>query len=149
LARKAAEDFRSLKARDNEAWAQAVLAEALLAEGKAADARRAIEQAAAWGAKSQDLSVRLTFTTAAARVRAASGQPEDLAAAMTSLQTVVEDASKAGFVGFQLEARLALGELELKSGKAEQGRKRLQALAQEAAAKSFLLIACKAVRLSS
>lgn len=44
-----------------------------------------------------------------------------------------------------LEARLVLGEIDLREqGQADEGVKRLQALAREAKAKSFFLIARKA-----
>ena len=54
------------------------------------------------------------------------------------------EATKAGLVRLQFEARLALGEIELKSGASAAGRARLSALAAEATAKGFGLIARKA-----
>jgi hypothetical protein len=53
-------------------------------------------------------------------------------------------ATKHGFVPEQLEARLALGEIEMKSGASDAGRARLAALEKDAQAKGFLLIARKA-----
>ena len=46
--------------------------------------------------------------------------------------------------GYQLEARLALAEIEIQSGKCNAGRSLLAALEKEAKAKGFALIARKA-----
>jgi hypothetical protein len=54
------------------------------------------------------------------------------------------DASRHGYAGFEFESRLNLGELELRSGKANAGRARLQQLQTDARNKGFLLIARKA-----
>jgi hypothetical protein len=78
--------------------------------------------------------------------RAASGGAADVAEALQSLEAALAEATNAGFLPFQLEARLALGEIELASGKAEQGRTRLQALEREASARGYALIARKAAR---
>ncbi len=51
---------------------------------------------------------------------------------------------KVGSYGRQLEARLALGEIEMKSGKTAAGRARLEALEAEARTKGYKLIARKA-----
>jgi hypothetical protein len=63
---------------------------------------------------------------------------------MKKLISVLAEATKTGFVGDQLEVRLALGEIEMKSGKTNAGRARLAALEKEAAKKDFLLVARKA-----
>jgi hypothetical protein len=57
-----------------------------------------------------------------------------------------DSASKHKYFGYQLEARLALGEIETGAGKIAAGRARLTALQKDAAAKGFLLIARKAAR---
>lgn len=49
-----------------------------------------------------------------------------------------------GFLDFEFEARLALGEIELASGQVAAGRARLETLEKEATAKGFLLIARQA-----
>jgi hypothetical protein len=61
-----------------------------------------------------------------------------------ALESARPEASRYGYVGFELEARLRLGELELRSGKATAGRARLQQLQSDARNKGFLLIARKA-----
>jgi hypothetical protein len=54
------------------------------------------------------------------------------------------DAAKQNLTGIQLEARLAQGEVEMKSGDRTNGRSHLAALKKDATAKGFLLIALKA-----
>ncbi len=49
-----------------------------------------------------------------------------------------------GYVPYQLEARLALGEVETHSGHVAEGRARLASLEEDAEAKRFGLIARKA-----
>ncbi len=55
-----------------------------------------------------------------------------------------KEAHTAGLVAIEFEARLALGEVERKAGQATKARATLNALAQEAKAKGFNLIAAKA-----
>lgn len=71
-----------------------------------------------------------------------------LTEAKSSLETSLEEATRTGFVGHQFEARLALAEIELKSGRTTQGRARPEALEREAKAKGFGLIARKAAALT-
>jgi hypothetical protein len=49
-----------------------------------------------------------------------------------------------GYLGHELEANLALGEIEIASGQTAQGRSRLQTVKQQARAKGLLLIANQA-----
>ncbi|MCP4660212.1 MAG: hypothetical protein GY856_32835, partial [bacterium] len=49
-----------------------------------------------------------------------------------------------GLLALQLEARLALGEVELAAGELTAGRSRLEALAEEARSRGFGLIARQA-----
>jgi hypothetical protein len=56
-------------------------------------------------------------------------------------------ATKSGYVGYQLESRLALEEIELESGKSAASRARLQQLQKDAKEKGFDLIARKAAAL--
>jgi hypothetical protein len=56
----------------------------------------------------------------------------------------VTEARKFGFLGVELEARLAMGEIEMKSGLTEAGSKRLADLEKTAQAKGYGLIARKA-----
>jgi hypothetical protein len=57
---------------------------------------------------------------------------------------MLAEATKRGFVGYQLEARLALGELEMKSRQTAAGRAHLTALEKEARTRGFLAVSRKA-----
>jgi hypothetical protein len=83
----------------------------------------------------------MEFAIAAAQVLAGSGKTAD---ASKILADVIADARKMGPVQYELEARLASGEIELKSGVAAEGRKNLDALAKDASARGYALIAEKA-----
>ena len=61
---------------------------------------------------------------------------------------MLSDATKYGFIGYELEAKLALGELEMNSGKTAAGRLLLASLQKEAVANGFLSISRKAAAAS-
>jgi hypothetical protein len=83
----------------------------------------------------------MEFAIAEAQVLAGSGKAAD---ANRILAEVIANARKMGLVRYELEARLASGEIELKSGVAAEGRKNLDALAKDASARGYALIAQKA-----
>jgi tetratricopeptide (TPR) repeat protein len=141
LSRQAADEYHVQKRPDEQALAQATLAESLLAQGKVAPAREAIDHALERMGKSEDRNFRLRVNLAAARVRAAEGDP---ATAMTSLQATLAEARKYGFLVRQFDARLSLGQMEMKSGRTAAGRSHLGLLEKDAKARGFLLIAHKA-----
>ena len=90
--------------------------------------------------KNENRAAGLAITLAAARVRAATGQ---VAEAMKDLASILRDAKRYGYGGYQLEATLELGELELESG-SRAARDHLAALEREAKTKGFGLIGHKA-----
>jgi tetratricopeptide (TPR) repeat protein/tRNA A-37 threonylcarbamoyl transferase component Bud32 len=140
LARNSEEVFRAEGATDREAVAEVLLADALLAQKKTAEAREAAGQARALAEKSKERRARWGAARAAARVRAATGSPVDQAAAVASLDSAAAEAAKAGYVGVNLELRLAAGQIEKAAGRAPSARARLRLVAKEAAAKGFSLI---------
>jgi eukaryotic-like serine/threonine-protein kinase len=140
--REAREALRKQGDMDNELRADAALAQALLAQGKSAEAAKEIDTVTA--EKLQDEEVRLELELATAFVRAASGKRADQSAAIKALGATLGEATKHGFVGYELEARLALGEIDIDSSRIAVGRSDLQALERDAKAKGFLLIASKA-----
>jgi tetratricopeptide (TPR) repeat protein len=139
--RQVIQEFRAEKDVDGEILARAVLARALLAASRPTDASQEIAAAAALSARSQDRNLGLTFAIVAARVRAATGSPAE---AVRSLEASLAEATTSGFVVHQFDARLALGEIEIRSGKATAGRARLGALEKDATARGFRLVARKA-----
>jgi len=84
--------------------------------------------------------VRYDYELAEIRVRAVAGD----AAAAKSLEALAAKASQAGLALYDLEARLMLGEMELRSGRAEAGRARLRAAETEATARGLALLARRA-----
>ncbi len=139
-ARQAAEVFRAIKAIQLEPAAGEVLAQSLLAQGKIGEAQNVINQAQLLASKTDDLDARFPVSITAARVSAAAAK---FAEARKILTSTLAGAARYGYAGYELEARLALGEVEMKSGRAA-GRARLEELEKEAKARGYGLIARKA-----
>jgi ATP/maltotriose-dependent transcriptional regulator MalT len=132
LARQALEEFHAAKITELQISAHAVLAQALLAQGKLNPARKEIATGKPLAAKTQQRLLRLQFEIAAAEVLAASGKPEDFQAATSSLDAVIKEAEKKGIRGPLYEARLALGKAEMQHGHKENGRARLAEVEKDA-----------------
>ena len=113
-AREARDEFQRTHKSDDQITATAALAGALLAGGRNDDAFKEVAKMAPMAAKSQNLSAQLAFAVARARSEAAS---QKIGAAKTILKEALAKATRSGYVGDQLECRLALEEIELKSGK--------------------------------
>jgi len=145
--REAAGEFRKQKLKEDEALSGAILAEVLLASGRFSEARTQADAAALLVSKSQDRELHFRVDTVAARARAASGKKPDIEQAAKLLETIEADASKNRFLQEQFEARLALGEIEMKSGDTASGRAHLSALGKDARDSGFLLIARRAADL--
>ena len=112
-----------------------------LIPGKSQGAWKEVEAAEAIAKKSQNFSTRLNLEITGGRVRTALRRS---AQAKTALEAALAKAINAGYFGFQLHTRLALGEMEMHSGDSAAGRERLTALEKNATAKGFLLIARQA-----
>ena len=141
LARESIEVLRAEKQAAEEILAEGILSRSLLLQGKRAEAERAAERATKLARNSEVKTARLSAALTSARIRAAIGRVEE---AMKLAQSVYDEATRAGFVDSQFEALLALGELEIASGKETAGRSRLRALQERARAKGFNLIVRKA-----
>ena len=140
LARRALDEFRIAKAAEPQIPAHAVLAQALLAQGKSGAAGKEITLGRPLAAKTQQRLLRLQFEIAAAEVRAGA----DLQSATTALNSVALEAEKRGIRGMVYEARLALGKAEMKYGNQAEGRERLAGVEKDAASSGFVLVARKA-----
>jgi tetratricopeptide (TPR) repeat protein len=123
--------------------ARTLLAEALLEGNKTADARHEVDRAAAVAKASPQLVPRLEFAIVAARVEAAAGTAGSLSAAVRNLENAIAEAAQHGLVSYQLEARLALDEIESKRGSEHAGRA-LEKLERDARARGFEAIARQA-----
>lgn len=114
-----------------EAQALAVMAEALLREGRTREAREAGERSRELVRATQDREIALLLTAPLARVDAATG---DVDGAIGELNEAIAAAEQSGLVSAALEARLALGEIELR---AERGEQTLAALRRDAQTYGF------------
>jgi ATP/maltotriose-dependent transcriptional regulator MalT len=139
--RQAAEQFGRERARDSETQALVVLARLLVSQGELAAARQAVARARSLGEGSQNPRVPIRIDLVSARLHGSGGQ----GALARELLAGSLARSRAGrFLGLELEARLLLGQIEVKSGETAAGRARLEALEREAADQGFGLIARQA-----
>ena len=141
LSRAAVEAFHADAYTDEESLAQSVLSRALLQQGKAEEARLAVVEAVRLSAKSRDVLVRIPVILDQAYFMAADG---NLAGAETSAQDSLTQGRNLGLVRLQLEASLALGEIQMRKKNHDLGRKRLLETENTAHSKGFALIAQKA-----
>lgn len=136
--------FRTGQQADDELTAAAILIQALLAQGKAAQATAMVASEAELVAKNQNRPVLIKFAIAAARNTAASGK---LSEAKSSLEALLQDEIKRGFRTYALETRLALAEIDLKSGRGAFAQARLVSVQHDAQMLNLNLIARKAAEL--
>jgi len=129
--------------RDN-ASAGILRSQTLMAAGKMAEAKEIVSRAIEFAEHSHDLDILLMSQVIAARIDAASGDPEQRKDAVKRLNAVVQQARAADFIYAALEARLTLGEIELNSVSPKNGRTLLEALEKEASGQGFQRIAQKA-----
>jgi len=144
IARQAVDEFKSENAARDEAVADTILSQALLKQGNTVDARRAIDEARTDLSRSHDCEAELMVAIAAARVQAASSGPVNAKRAATDLREIARQASSIRWVPYELEARLALAEIEVDSDDRVNGRTLLEALHKEAIDRGLGLIAVEA-----
>jgi len=137
LAHTSADELARQGNADTQALALSTAALAAAARGDVAGARQTIDRATTLLGAHQDLRARLLVEIRAARLGRVPTPDKVLA-------QVIGQAEQAGLLGPQLEARLALGEIEIASGRIAEGRERLTALEREAQALGYQLIARKA-----
>jgi eukaryotic-like serine/threonine-protein kinase len=144
--RQALEVFQAQKTRDDEAQAWCILARALLAEGKMPAAKEAAQRARSLAAKSQNPETQWHTAIAAARIETAGKDVPRSTVSTThnELAAIITKSRELGYMGIELDARLALAEIEMKTGQVTAGRAHLTALEADARAKGYNLIARKA-----
>ncbi|HKI01435.1 MAG TPA: tetratricopeptide repeat protein [Thermoanaerobaculia bacterium] len=141
LSREVAGWYGQRKMPADQSRALAVQSQALLALGRAADARRIGEQAHSISGSSTDLNLQILVVTAIAPAGVAVGER---ASSMGHLRWAVGEAGRVGYVEAGLEARFILGALQLQTGDALTGRTTLQAVRQDAEVRGFKGIAQRA-----
>jgi eukaryotic-like serine/threonine-protein kinase len=146
-ARQALEVFQKQKIRDDETNAWCILARALLAQGKVAEAKDAVQHARSQVAKSQNPEIRWRTAITAARIETAEKSEAHSAAGSATrneLAAIIAKARALGYMGIELDARLVLAEIEMKSGQIAAGRAHLDTIEADAKAKGYNLVARKA-----
>ena len=138
LSQQAADEFAAEGNVNLEASARTVLVKALLAANKVQQAQDELE-------KVKKLQISESYIKLEARIIEgqvlARGSNPSLA--LPVLRETVREAGKIG-PKCELEARLAMGEAQLLSGSATQGKSTLRSVQKDASAKGFMLIARKA-----
>jgi len=141
LARAAIQEFHAEREADREIQSEVLLSRSLLQQGKLEGAQEMITRALTLSNKSSDVTVRLPLAIQNAYTRAAAN---DLPDAERLARNVLVEAHKLGFVRIELEASLAIGEIQLKGKNPDLGRKRLEETEYKAHSEGFELIARKA-----
>ena len=121
--------------------ADVVLVRSLVAQGKLPQAQKVVTSDENLMAQSEDWISRISCNILSSQLLTASGSAKE---AIDPLQAGVEKSKKSGFGQLEFEARLALGEAEIKAGQSTTGRAELASLQHDARANGFLLIARKA-----
>jgi DNA-binding winged helix-turn-helix (wHTH) protein/tetratricopeptide (TPR) repeat protein/TolB-like protein len=138
--------LREHKEPGNQVGAASVLARIDLAQGDTQGALGSLQTAKANLLEApQDREAHFVFGIAQARVQAARGE---LAQARESLQAVLAETGRTGFVRYQLEARLVWCEVESKVNPAS-ARAHAKTLEADARTRGFGLFARKALALSA
>jgi tetratricopeptide (TPR) repeat protein/TolB-like protein len=143
LVREASTQFQKSRETGNEALAQGSLVRALLTLGRNGEAQQAATRARTL-LRGAELNEGLPAEIACARADAAAGRGGE---ARKEVEAILQKAVRIGWVNFQLDARLALAEIDLESVDVARGRAELQALARDASAKGFGRIAQRARQL--
>jgi DNA-binding winged helix-turn-helix (wHTH) protein/tetratricopeptide (TPR) repeat protein len=147
LVRPAITEFENEKSGPATAAAYSELSQALLAQGKLDEARKAIQRATELNRDSFDPALRLPIAIQDARVEVATAQKgteyASLASAIQRLHSVITSARTLGYYQLECEARLALAEAEMKTDPAL-SRSQMETLAQEAHERGLDLVSHKA-----
>jgi hypothetical protein len=144
LASQAAHEFQSEKDADQQAAAENMLAQALIAQGKYSDATAVM--AVAQTLQVHDLLTTVSLDLTAAKLHAKTGK---LLEARRELQQTENRAAEKGLIGLASQAQLALAEADIASGKLSQARADLQSIDRLAAPRGYRLLARKASELEA
>jgi tetratricopeptide (TPR) repeat protein len=142
LVRAALAEFEKEKSDPDSSTAYTLLSRVLLMQGDLDGARNAAQRAADLSLTSSDPALRLPAQIQQARVEMASSKDENTNSASSSrrLNSVIATAKRLGYYNFESEARLALGQLELKIN-SSLGHKQLKILASETRTRGYELVA--------
>jgi serine/threonine protein kinase/tetratricopeptide (TPR) repeat protein/TolB-like protein len=139
--RQALKQYLPRNEPDAQIEADSILIEALLTQKRFDEAQQLVADDRKLVANTEDRVNLLKVDLLTTRVDSASG---NAAKAEKLMKSGVEEWGNRGFVGLHIEARLALGEAEMKSGNVSAGRATLLSVEREATARGFLLLSRKA-----
>jgi tetratricopeptide (TPR) repeat protein/TolB-like protein len=142
LARDIAGKFAAQESLEDEARARGILASALYAQGRSDEGRSSIALAVQVARRSRVRAVRLSLSILEARLGAGPGAKE-LEVAWKRLESCRKEARAGGWFALELDARLAMGEVAMRQGRADAAGI-LESLEKDAASRSFGLVARKA-----
>ena len=142
LIRTALAQFEKEKSDPDSSTAYTILSRTLLIQGEVDEARKAAQHGADLSLTSSDPALKLPAQIQQARVDMASSKDENANSASASrrLNSVIATAKRLGYYNVESEARLALGQLELKIN-SSLGRKHLKALTAETRQRGYELVA--------
>lgn len=143
-AQEAARLLARVKAMREAAMANVLLSRVWLAEGKPWEARESLAYATQFAERSHDEQIAVSVILTEARIDTLAGDPERRANTLKRLSALEQEARDRGYLYVSMEARLALGEIEMKSASAENGRVLVRELQREASKGGFRLMADKA-----
>jgi ATP/maltotriose-dependent transcriptional regulator MalT len=143
-AQEAANLLVKAKAMREGAMANLVLSGMWLEEGKIQEAKQSLAQAMEFAEHSHDEQIAVSVTLTQARITTVAGDPVQRAEMMKRLNALEREARAKGYLYASMQARLLLGEIEMKSPAREDGRARVKELQREASRSGFRLIAEKA-----
>lgn len=144
IARQSANVFGETRAGRYQVEANLLMSNALAAQGRNAEAGKNIDQVMKIAIDSHNRRLELRAAITAARIQAASASATEAAESVKRLHKIISDAGEASFADVVLDARLAVGEIELNSGNRVDGSALLEALEKDAKNGGFQLIAQKA-----
>jgi hypothetical protein len=133
--------FSAERASDHEAEANAMLAQVLSAQHRSALATEAAQRAETLAKNSERPRVRILVHIELARLRIEESPPD----ARRQAEAALADARQLGSKGLELEAGLALVEIEAAGGFAPRSRERLLTLERDAREHGFERIARTAI----
>jgi len=137
-------EFEKEKSDPDSSSAYTLLSWALLMQGKLDEAGSAAQRGAELSRTSSDPALKLPAEILQIRVEAARADTDRKRLAATrQLQAVIDTARRLGYYKLECEARLALGEVEMKTNP-PLGRMHLKALASESRSCGFELLARQA-----
>ncbi len=141
LLRTAIAEFEKEKGDPDAASAYTHLSRALLMQGKLDEARTTIERAIQLNAANPGPALKIPASIQKIRVAVANGSASN--SAVTELRSLSLQSKKLGYFNLECDARLALGEAQLRTG-GSAGRSELVSLASDARTHGFELVARRA-----